>query len=177
MNSGKPGDGSRHTKLLQQGIDAEFKGWNTGECKHILLAPSSQTVCTYMHSLSQEDWIKQASEEIKIYTDRPITMRNKPRPNNEWWNTDIKDELKDCHALVTNMSLSAVDAVLNKVPVITHQNNVCYPLSADMKEIDRVKRKIPPREIVTMWLRCVANNQFTLQEIEDGTAYRLLNEV
>ena len=46
-----------------------------------------------------------------------------------------------------------------------------------MEEIDRVKRKIPPREIVTMWLRCVANNQFTLQEIEDGTAYRLLNEV
>jgi len=29
---------------------------------------------------------------------------------------------------------------------------------------------------MTRWLRSVANNQFTLQEIEDGTAYRFLNE-
>jgi hypothetical protein len=28
-----------------------------------------------------------------------------------------------------------------------------------------------------VWLRSVANNQFTIQEIEDGTAYRLLNEI
>ena len=173
---GKPGDGSRHGKLIHEGIDAEFKGWNTGECKHILLAPSSPTLCNYMHGFSQEDWIKSTTIGIQSRTNRPIIMRNKPRPNNEWWNTDIKDELKDCHTLVTNMSLSAVDAVLNKVPVITHQNNVCYPLSADMKEIDRVKRRIPPREIVTMWLRTVANNQFTLQEIEDGLAYDILKE-
>jgi len=173
MNSGKPGDGSRHTKLLQQGIDAEFKGWNTGECKHILLAPSSQTVTFFTSGISQEDFITQASEEIKIYTDRPITLRNKPRPNNEWWNTDIKDELKDCHALVTNMSLSAVDAVLNKVPVVTHSNNVCYSLSGNVANIEN--RTMKPREDVTIWLRSVANNQFTLQEIEDGTAYKVLN--
>ena len=27
-----------------------------------------------------------------------------------------------------------------------------------------------------MWLRCVANNQFTLQEIEDGLAYDMLKD-
>jgi len=27
-----------------------------------------------------------------------------------------------------------------------------------------------------MWLRTVANNQFTLQEIEDGLAYDMLKE-
>jgi hypothetical protein len=58
------------------------------------------------------------TEELKKYTDREIRVRNKPRPNNEWWNTDIKDDLKDCHCLVTNMSLSAIDAILNRVPVI-----------------------------------------------------------
>ena len=141
MTSGKPGDGSRHTKLLQQGIDAEFKGWNTGECKHILLAPSSQTVCGYVHNLSQEDWIKQSTSEIKCYTDRTITMRNKPRPNNKWWGTDIKD--------------------------------VCYYVSGRLEDIN--ERRMPAREDMTMWLRSVANNQFTLQEIEDGTAYKVLN--
>jgi len=175
MTMGDPGDGSRHNKLLQQGIDAEFKGWNTGECKHILLAPSSPTVCGYIHNLSQEDWIKQSTSEIKCYTNRTIKMRNKPRPNNEWWGTDIKDDLKDCHALVTNMSLSAVDAVLNKVPVVTHQNNVCYYVSGRLEDIN--ERRMPAREDMTMWLRSVANNQFTLQEIEDGTAYKVLHEV
>jgi hypothetical protein len=36
---------------------------------------------------------------------------------------------------------------------------------------------MPAREDMTMWLRSVANNQFTLQEIEDGTAYKVLHEV
>ena len=30
IRGGKPGDGSRHRKSNNQGIDAEFKGWNTG---------------------------------------------------------------------------------------------------------------------------------------------------
>ena len=171
---GKPGDGSRHRTLIHQGIDAEFKGWNQGECNHILLAPSSQTVCFYNNQMTQEDWIKECGEEIRIYTDRLIRMRNKPRPNNEWWGTDIKDELKDCHALVTNMSLAAVDAVLNKVPVVTHSNNVCYPLSGNTANIEN--RTMKPREDITVWLRTVANNQFTIQEIEDGVACDMLKE-
>ena len=28
--------------------------------------------------------------ELKKHTDREIKVRNKPRPNNEWWGTDIK---------------------------------------------------------------------------------------
>ena len=78
-------------------------------------------------------------------------------------------------ALVTNMSLSAVDAVLNKVPVVTHSNNVCHSVSGPLAGIN--ERRMPAREDMTVWLRSVANNQFTLQEIEDGTAYKVLHEV
>ena len=95
IRGGTPKDGSRHRTLIHQGIDAEFKGWNQGECNHILLAPSSQTVCFYNNQMTQEDWIKECGEEIRIYTDRLIRMRNKPRPNNEWWGKDIKEDLKD----------------------------------------------------------------------------------
>ena len=174
MTNGIPTDGSRHKKLINQGIDAEFKGWNSGECSNILLAPSSQTVCIYTHGVSQEDWIKQVGEDIRKQTDKLIKMRNKPRPNNEWWGTDIKDDLKDCHCLVTNMSLAAVDAVLNKVPVFTHSKNVCYPLSGRIKDIE--KRLMRSRKEMTTWLNCVANNQFTIQEIEDGVAFDTLKK-
>ena len=47
ISGGNPRDGSRHRYLLHQGIDAEFKGWNQGECNHILLTPSSQTLTIY----------------------------------------------------------------------------------------------------------------------------------
>ena len=48
-----------------------------------------------INGISQEEWIKQVSEEVRKHTDRPIKVRNKPRPDNEWWNTDIKDDLKN----------------------------------------------------------------------------------
>ena len=41
---GKVGNGKRLNKLRSQGIDVDFKGWYTGETKHILLCPSSPTV-------------------------------------------------------------------------------------------------------------------------------------
>ena len=105
----------------------------------------------------------------------PIKFRNKPRPGNQWWETDIKDDLKDCHCLVTNMSLSVIDAILNQVPVICHQRNVAAPVSSrDIKYIKKPMR--PGRNTIDEWLKVIAENQFTIPEIEDGTAYRTLRE-
>ena len=80
---GKVGPGTRLQKLEHLGIDVDFKGWNTGETTHILVAPSSQTVTYHINGISQDDWIKQVTEEIKKHTDLPIKFRNKPRPGNE----------------------------------------------------------------------------------------------
>ena len=165
------GDGERLNELRHKGIDAEFKGWSTGQ--HILLAPSSQTVTYFINDASQEDWISMVTEELKNHTDREIRLRNKPRPGNQWWNTDIKDDLKNCHCLVTNMSLSTIDAILNKVPVISIAKNVAFPVSEfNLTQIETPFK--PEREVVEKWLRTVADNQFTIPEIENGTAYRTL---
>ena len=171
----KVGPGSRLQKLEHQGIDVQFKGWNTGETTHILVAPSSQTVTYHINGISQDEWVKQITEEIKQHTDMPIKFRNKPRPGNEFWNTDIKEDLKNAHCLVTNMSLSAIDAILNQVPVICHQRNIAsFVSSRDIKFINKPMR--PGRKTITEWLKVVAENQFTISEITDGTAYRTLQE-
>ena len=132
-----------------------------------------ELVCLSMEI--KEDWIKQVGEEIRIYTDRLIRMRNKPRPNNEWWGTDIKNDLKDCHALVTNMSLAAVDAVLEGVPVICDTRNVAWPVSTRYMEFINDPLK-PTVDNVNEWLKLLANNQFTLKEIEDGTAFNIISK-
>ena len=171
----KVADGKRLNELTNKGIDTEFKGWYTGDCKHILLAPSSQTVTYHINGTTQDEWVKQVTAEIKKYTDMPIKFRNKPRPGNQWYNTDIKDDLKDCHCLVTNMSLSAIDAVLNKVPVIVHQRNVCAPISG--RDISKIQKPLKPgRKTMEEWMKMIAQHQFTLEEMGNGTAYKVLKE-
>ena len=161
----------RRNKLIKQGIDAEFKGWKeNGE--YILLCPSSPTVCYYINNLTQEEWLKQVSEEIKKHTDRPIKMRNKPRPSNEFWGTDIKDDLKNAWCVVTNMSLAAIDGVLNMTPAFTHQKHVASLITSQHQLVERPYK--PEREKVEEWLNMVANHQFTIQEIEDGLAFDIL---
>ena len=162
----------RRNKLIKQGIDAEFKGWkDNGE--YILLCPSSPMVCYYINNLTQEEWLKQVGEEIRKHTDRPIKMRNKPRPSNEFWGTDIKDDLKNAWCVVTNMSLSAIDGVLNMTPAFTHQKHVASLITGQKnEEIERPYK--PEKEKVEEWLNMVANHQFTIQEIEDGLAFDIL---
>ena len=158
--------------LDKQGIDCHFKGWrDSGD--YILLCPSSPTVTMQINGISQEEWIKQVSEEVRKHTDRPIKVRNKPRPGNEWWNTDIKDDLKGCHALVTNYSLSAFDALLNYVPVFAEANSVMGPVTS--RDISKIEKPLKPgRKTMEEWLKFVAENQFTLKEMADGTAYETL---
>ena len=174
-NRGKVGPGERLQKLEHQGIDIQFKGWNTGETTHILVAPSSETVTYQINGMSQSQWVEQATKQIAEHTDKPVRFRNKPRPGNEFWNTDIKEDLKNAHCLVTNMSLSAIDSILNQVPVICHQRNIAsFVSSKDIKFINKPMR--PGRKTITEWLKMVAENQFTISEITDGTAYRTLRE-
>ena len=93
--------------LDKQGIDCHFKGWrDSGD--YVLLCPSSPMVTHHINGMTQEEWIKQVGEEVRKHTDRPIKVRNKPRPGNEWWGRDIKEDVKDAWCVVTNMSLSAL---------------------------------------------------------------------
>jgi len=170
---GRVGDGKRVNQLEHKGIDAKFKGWYTGPTEHILLCPSSETVTRAIQHMGQQEWIDRTVVELKKYSKRKIKIRNKPRPGNEWWGKDIKEDLKNCHCLVTNMSLAAVDSVLNKVPIMTHDNNVASPLSSgDPKFIEKPIR--PGHKTVQGWLNFLAENQFTISEIENGTAYKTL---
>lgn len=172
---GKVGNGHRLQELRTKGIDVEFKGWYTGETSHILLCPSSPTVTYQIDGMSQQDWISMVGEELAKWTDLPIKVRNKPRPGNEWWDRDIKEDLKNAHCLVTNMSLASVDAIMNKVPVICSARNVASAVSGKKPRLVS-KPFRPGRKTVEEWLKCITEHQFTIQEIEDGLAYKVLKE-
>ena len=77
--------------------------------------------------------------------------------------------------MVTNMSMAAIDAVLNKVPAITHNMNVASPVSG--RDLAKIEKPLKPgRETIREWLQFVVENQFTMAEINNGTAYKTLME-
>jgi hypothetical protein len=172
---GKTGNGARVTELERKGIDVKFKGWNTHDCDHILLCPSSPTVTYHINGITQEEWIQQVTDEIKKHTDMKIIVRQKPRPNNSEWGTDIKDRLGMTHCIVTNMSLAAIDGIMNRVPVICHQQNVaCFVSGRSLKHIKKPMR--PGRKTIDTWIKMVVENQFTIDEIERGLACKILKQ-
>ena len=90
-------------------------------------------------------------------------------------NNAIREQLKDCHCLVTNMSIASVDAILNRVPVITDGRNVAWAVaSREPKFIEKPFK--PGKKTVVEWLKFITEQQFTMSEIEDGTAYKLLEK-
>jgi len=69
------------------------------------------------------------------------------------------------------MSLAAIDAILNQVPVICHKRNIAsFVSSRDLKFINKPMK--PGRKTINEWLKMVVENQFTIGEIETGIAYK-----
>ena len=65
------------------------------------------------------------------------------------------------------MSLSAIDAIMMGIPIICDKKHVARPISStsinDLNKPD-----------VNGWLQQLGDNQFTLKEIKNGTAYDYL---
>lgn len=175
LEGSKKGGDVRLKELEKKGLPSKFENWKGGEGDHILICPSSETV-TYKHNnLNQAGWVDRAISQIKKLTNRDIRIRYKPRPNNEWWGKDIKEDLDDCHCLVTNMSLAAIDSILEGVPVVCDGRNVAWPVST--RFIQFINDPLKPTIVnVNEWMKLLANNQFTIEEMKNGTAYKVLSK-
>jgi len=145
---------------------------------YILLCPSSPTVTRRFSHMSYEKWIETTTEMLKKRFDNfPIVVREKPRPGNKFWGTDIKKDLEGAYLCVTNMSLCAVDSLINGVQVVCDNRNVASVLGNDITTIHKnFVLKDVKKEDVEDWCSAIYNFQFTLKEIENGTAYETLKE-
>ena len=56
-------------------------------------------VTHHINGISQEEWRTQVTKQLEEVTKRPVLFRNKPRPGNQWWDTNIKDDLKNACVL------------------------------------------------------------------------------
>ena len=160
-------DPSRFNQLLDKGIwyaklIDEYKEKTINENGNILLTPSSDLVCQYMNHKNQRQWIINKALELKKDISKDIDLRLKP--NNKTDNPKpIQEVLENIYVLVTNMSLSAIDAIVHGIPIICNEKHVCYSLSSTTKTIKSINKND-----LYKWGCKVANCQFTLKEISQG---------
>ena len=162
-------DPTRFNQLLDKGIwyaklINEYEEKEINERGHVLLTPSSELVCQYMSLKSQRQWIIEEALELKKYINKDINLRLKldKFAKGEKYKP-IQEVLKNVYILATNMSLSAIDAIVHGIPIICDKKHVCYSLSSTTKTIKSINK-----DDLYTWGCKVANCQFTLKEISQG---------
>ena len=171
------------TRKLTVSCD-RFESWNVDinpwkkDGDFILVCPSSQNVTKYLCNTSQKEWIDRTCNEIKKYTNRKIKIRHKPRKSMyvqgpEAETVSMKDELKNCYALVTLVSITAIDSLLEGVPVFSNSTQCpsAWCTNLDISNINNIAYN--NREELFFNL---AYKQFSIPEYQSGYAYKIIKE-
>lgn len=141
---------------------------------NILICPPSQKAMSYWR-LDLQEWLEQTIATIKANTDRPIVIREKQSRTIRVNKDTIEMALaENVHCMVTFNSIAAVEALMNGKPVFTMGPNAAQPLAnTDLTQIDNPQ--IPTLDEVHNLCCNLAYQQFTVNEMRDGTAWRMLN--
>lgn len=119
--------------------------WRT-KGQHVIVVPPSNYMKDY---LGLEDWLSETLDTLRENTDRPITISEKG-------GIRLEDCIEEAWCLVTHHSNSAVEAMLRGIPSIVTGRGLGVVQDIENPPMDRSA------------FSYLANNEFTLDEIEKG---------
>ena len=167
----------RYEKHFKQDI----KPWNKG--KRILVLPPTNAIANFFNVTN---WLDDIMKILRNNSDRPIDVREKPyNPNIEIDHVGATVKVdrptvnrgninwQDYHATVTYNSNTMVASLANGVPVLCDPVNCA---AAPISETDFSKIETPKYGDRIALFSSLAYNNWTLQEMANGTAWRMLNE-
>ena len=140
----------------------------------ILIATQSELFYRLLLGTDRRTWVAGRIAEIRAVSDRPIRVCHKPAPRdsgNAPYAPAFESDLADAWAVVTHSSSAAVKALIDGVPVFCTAPCMASPMSGG--DLARIETPAYPdgRE---QWLCNLAANQWTRDEIRDGTCWRTL---
>ena len=155
-------------------FNKKFNPWKKTGTKILVAAPDEKP-CKF-YGTTQEQWIKETVENIQKFTDRPVIVRERAKQRiDRIQNDTLAQALKDTHALVTFNSNAAVESVLLGVPVFTLAPNAAEPVGLqDLAQIETPY--YPDQDKLYAWASSLAYSQFHNNELQNGTAIRMLLE-
>jgi hypothetical protein len=162
----------RWESLVKQDNRLKWKGWKKGGRNILLILPNPKS-CVFF-DIDYNTWYKNTISEIKKNTDRPIVERIKGSRGNRNTYT-IYDALNDdTFAVVAFNSIAAIESIAYGIPSFVSVPCAAYPLAN--KDLSSIENPfMPDEEIVQQHCRSLAYGQFTREEIDNGTAWKILN--
>tara|TARA_B100000424_G_scaffold270293_1_gene269235 strand:+ start:3833 stop:4648 length:816 start_codon:yes stop_codon:yes gene_type:complete len=172
-----------HTKAdrYEKFFKLDIKPWQKNG-RSILVLPPTNSIANFF---KQENWLEDTLQILKKHTDRPIDVREKPynpTVTKDRVGATIKVDKPTNHkgridwtkyfACVSYNSNTMVESFQNGVPVFCDkQNSAALPIS----ETDFTKIENPKYEDRVALFSNLAYNNWTLEEMANGTAWRMLN--
>lgn len=148
--------------------------------KHILVIGMSAKAAA-ADGRPAESWESATINELRLITDRPIVYRPKPNwlearpiPGSTFGKGQTLEEaLRDCHAVVAHHSNAAVEALIAGVPCICPSGAASVLSGHELSQIETP----PMPDGREQWAWDLAHTQYSIEEMQDGTALRyLMNE-
>lgn len=163
----------RWTKLVEQDPRLEFKGWKKYDKKILLVLPNPKA-CKY-YGVDYDTWVTETTNSIKQHSDLPIEIRVKGSRSYRNHEYSIYDALDSgVHATVVFNSIAALESVLYGIPAFIGVPCAASPLaSTDLTKI--MTPFYPDQSIIQQQCNNIAYGQFTMKEITNGAAWKILN--
>jgi hypothetical protein len=156
-----------HNRIYETGAKARLHPWRKPHQRgrKVLIALPGADFGVSL-GMDMRAWIAHIHEQVQSRTDRPIFIRPKEssRP--------LVQDLRDAWCVVTHSSNVAVDAVMYGVPVFVAPTSPAAPVGRTDLKIE--KPVMPDR---TDWLASLMMQQFTLDEMRFGYAWRMMQRM
>lgn len=161
----------RWEKLIAQDPSLQWSGWKDQKEKILLVMPNPKA-CKY-YRIDYDTWVKDTEQKIKQYSDLPVEIRIKGSRSARVNDYTIYDALDSgTYATVTMNSMAAMESVVYGVPAFVSVPCAASPLaSTDLTQLSNPFK--PDVSIIEKQCMNLAYGQFTLDEIQNGTAYEL----
>lgn len=162
------GDGETSGVRLRN-LGVEIEPWKKG--RGVLVCPPDRAYAE-RHGFDASRWTRDVIDSIARHTDRPITIR--AREGAERNPVTLRAALDGCHAMVTHHSNAAVEALCMGYPVFV--TGECAARSMAETDLSKIETPRYPDDR-NRWAAVLADNQWTMNEMRQGLAWRKLNEV
>lgn len=149
-----------------------IRPWRKGG-RHVLVCPQSdwylRTVCGWPGGA--DGWQRDVLLRLRAATDRPIVVRPWLRDKGLAAGT-LQRDLETAHALVTHSSAAANEALAAGIPVFV--TGACAAQALASGPLEAIERPAYP-EGREPWAARLAGQQWGIDELENGTAWRALH--
>lgn len=148
----------------------------------ILFDGASNKYCQWCKLGDQLAWGQWVIDELHKHTDRIIMYRPRPSHNQAQYlkgahtsQISLPVEFKRAHIVVTHGGNLSWDAALAGIPVFQLYDSIADPIATkDWTQLEMPRR--PSIEERAQWMANVAYCQWSLAELADGSAWRIIKE-